>query len=161
MNKAVVRLEAFAEYHQFYLASGDMEDEWDGTCANELIEPLPSGGAVVITGIALGNVRVEVRCLSGPPSVEPKGWDDIVEATIAVPDGVLNVMGWGAESFDERNLAVAGPGMYRVRAYARDRLAQYDLSALRAKERFMFEIWPATGDEPPVSVLLASEFIDR
>ncbi len=161
MNNAVVRLKAFVEYHQFYLASGDMDDEWDGTCANDLIEPLPAGGAVVITGIALGYVRVEVHCSSDPPPVEAKGWDDIVEATIAVPDGVLNVLGWGATSFDDRNLAIAGPGMYRVRAHARDRLAQYDLSALRAKERFMFEIWPADGTEPPVVVLRDSGFASR
>lgn len=156
-----IRGRVWAEYHQFYLMSPQNDELAAATEDNRLLAPMPGGGAIVTTGVSLGGVRYAARPLREAPVLESDGWEDIVEATISVPDGVLNVVGWAAGSVDERNLASAGPGMYRVRAYARDRLAQYDLSALRAKERFMFEIWPATGDEPPVSVLLASEFIDR
>lgn len=156
-----IRGRVWAEYHQFYLMSPENDELAAPTEDNRLLAPMPGGGAIVTTGVSLGGVRYAARPLREAPAPESESWDDIVEATISVPDGVLNVVGWAAGSIDERNLAIAGPGMYRVRAHARDRLAQYDLSALRAKERFMFEIWPADGTEPPVVVLRDSGFASR
>lgn len=136
----------WGEYHQFYLMPPDRDEfDWDGSCANGIIESLSTGGAIVLTGVFLGSIRYSWRSYPAPPSAPGDEWEDTAEVRVRVPDGRLHVEGWGSMTREESNLALYGPGEYAVRCSARGRAAEWDEGKELADEEFLIEIWPAAS----------------
>ncbi|MGM1028400.1 MAG: hypothetical protein ACQEWM_00865 [Actinomycetota bacterium] len=149
----------WAEFHHFALSPDWETFDWDGSARNGVIEPLPGGGAVVVTGVAMGEVPYEWASHAERPTVED-GWDDVVEVVLAVESGDLRVEGWGGMGGESENLASRGPGRYVVRCSARDRDAQWDQVYEAPGEAFRFDVWPAAeGDEE--QVIRSSGFAER
>ena len=76
----------------------------------------------VTTGLEFGHLRVRTDALSNPPDLVTEGWDVIAEVDIRAPSGSILVYDmFGGPSEGLTDLAVAGPGLYRVRIHARNR----------------------------------------
>jgi hypothetical protein len=86
-------------------------------------------------------------------------WDEVVEATLVLAGGLARILEWGgAPRHDLPNLAVAGPGTYRLRCHARGRdfakglRGPLDLGedVDLIEEAHLLAIWPA----PPAEVIV-------
>lgn len=97
---------------------------------------------MILTGIALGHVRDHAILHKRPPAAD-LSWDDLAEVTLATSTGEMHIEGWGGMTFDERNLAVSGPGEYRLRVSARGREDEWDHAVEIAQEEFRLDIWRA------------------
>lgn len=150
----------WAEYHHFTLSPDWETFDWDGTAPNGTIRPLPGGGAVILTGVALGEVPYEWASHVARPAVE-EAWDDVVEVVIDVDGGGLRVEGWGGMGHGSEDLATRGPGRYVVRCSARARDAQWDLVYEPPGEAFRFDVWLADEDDPAERVIRSSGFAER
>ncbi|MBN9613347.1 MAG: hypothetical protein J0H64_07810, partial [Actinobacteria bacterium] len=110
----------WCEYHQFYLvpstASADID--WNGECANALIEPFSKGGAVILTSVFMGKVRYTWRGYPGRPQSAAEAWEKTAEVIVRTSTGELYVESWACEPHDDSNLAQHGPGEYVVRCSA-------------------------------------------
>ncbi|XVV10824.1 hypothetical protein ACQP2X_39190 [Actinoplanes sp. CA-131856] len=107
-----------------------------------------SVGAMIYTGIDRGRVHVTVDLLdTAPEPVDTGSWDDIVEISITAPHGRLQVhqLEYGPTD-DVPNLPVLsqhGPGVYRLRAHARNRDEHYDAVWDEPTEQYLLTLWPA------------------
>lgn len=73
------------------------------------------------------------------------GWGVVTETDLACPEGVISVCDWGGLGHDELgDLAMAGPGRYRVRVHARNRTVDQE----RSTETRHLLIWPVTEETP-------------
>lgn len=149
----------WAEYHQFYLLLDWAAFDWNGDALNGLIGPAGRGGAVVLTGVALGEVPYAWATHGERPIVDD-GWDDIVEIVLDVRNSALRVQGWGGLGQESEDLATRGPGRYVVRCSARDRDAQWDGVYEAPGEAFRFDVWPALEGDA-AAVIRSSGFADR
>ena len=111
------------DYHQYEVAGGcpdgDFVDELPG-----LARRSGGGWVVVITGAQYGEITVEGESVMDPPSAVEEGWDVVGEVDVLVEDGeALLVSDWAGPANPEiGNLAITGPGLYRLRIHARGRL---------------------------------------
>ncbi|WP_084959397.1 hypothetical protein [Thermoactinospora rubra] len=85
-----------------------------------------SGGVVGVYAYEASTICLTVKAFGSAPPLRLKGWEDVVEVGVVSRSGRLEVpsMTEGAEEGAGRplpDLAVAGPGRYRVRVYARAR----------------------------------------
>ena len=112
-----VRLNIFADYHQFYLEDGnseaDLTEIWDERTSADMIA---TGPGVVGVGTARNyHVPVTVRMLDSEPEEDLGRWDHVTEASLAVPSGRLLVSG-PTEWPDVRRIAIK-PGHYRAQTW--------------------------------------------
>jgi hypothetical protein len=126
--------------------------------SNGLVAVVP-GYAMVWTGTFYGRVGLTLDLRQDPPPVDLADWDEVVEVTLPLDAGQARIQEWGLGPRDDLpNLAVAGPGTYRLRCHARGR---DDASGLRGpvdigeqvdviEEAHLLAIWPA----PPSDVLI-------
>lgn len=136
----------YITYHLFYLV--DAQDETvalpnDLQESNGLICPLATG-AVVITGTDMGKVTVGVDVLAAEPEPSMEGWDEGAEVSVYAPQGKLNAgsMESGPPGLPE--LSAHGPGWYRIRCLARNRLAELNsIGSEVNSEEFLLQCWPA------------------
>lgn len=148
-----------SSYHQFYVHNGDPEMNWDGATPNGLAVFISGPGVVISTSAWGATHRYEWMSADGPIALQADEWDDVVEVLAEAPTGTLSVEGWAGNGGDERNLAVAGPGTYVVRVYARGRdMSFWDDMPDRSSEEFRVEVWPATNEHP--RILKRSAFAD-
>ena len=133
-------------YHLFYLV--DYRDEtvpqpWDLQGSNGLVCPLTSGG-VVITGTDMGKVAVHVSPLDFEPELSLQGWDEGADVSVYAPHGRLYVDAVAYDYPGLPRLTKHGPGWYRIRCLARNRLAEMNAIKDRAgTEAFSLACWPA------------------
>ena len=79
-------------------------------------------GAVVLTGTDTGFITVGVSLLDAEPEFSLDGWEEAVDVSVHAPKVQLAVDRFGkTPSLPE--LSTAGPGWYRIRCMARDRLS--------------------------------------
>ncbi|UKA68370.1 hypothetical protein LFT44_08285 [Arthrobacter sp. FW306-05-C] len=133
-------------YHLFYLI--DFQDETvpapkDLEESNGLICPLRSG-AVVITGTDTGKVTVSVDLHDAEPELSMDGWDEGADVSVHAPHGKLNVDAVGYEFPGLPELSTQGPGWYRIRCLARNRLAELNsIGSDPRSEEYLIVCWPA------------------
>jgi hypothetical protein len=113
------------EYDQYYLRDLGMLAEVPDevfTGGTGLISA-PPGIAVVHAGTHTGPVRVTVQARTEPPpQPDLEQWEEVVEVSVSTQAGRVLVEEWGGPTRDDLgNLALAGPGSYRLRVHARGR----------------------------------------
>lgn len=142
------RYDIFADYFQFYLWDGryhpdDLGVFTDEECARHVkIAP----HAIVIMPIRNMTVPVALDLRDTAPA-EPDltEWDHVVDVSLALPSGELELEGWQEEPIDR--IAVA-PGSYRVRLClgGLDTLSE---DGLDGDDHYRLTLWPAP-EEPLV-----------
>jgi hypothetical protein len=146
----------------------DVDTDLDGELDHDLseIRSVPQPGGVfrrkgpqmawVCTGSDVGYLPVRGESLSqAPPDVEP-GWDCVAEISLFIRSGDLRVLNWDTSGTgDEPNLALAGPGWYRLRGHVRGRDADWhgrgDVSRAAEEEHHLL-VWPEAFAESTVLV---------
>ncbi|MEO3778698.1 DUF6461 domain-containing protein [Micromonospora sp. B11E3] len=104
--------------NRFALIEGRLPDGVDFV-GNGLVAVV-DGGAVIRTGVADGDVKVQLSVLAeAPPEVE-SGWEEVVEVSWRAAEGRASVVGPdGAARLRDRT--PPWPGEYRLRVHARGR----------------------------------------
>lgn len=136
------RYEIFADYFQFHLWDrrhhpDDLGIFTEEECARH-IKVAPH--AVVIMPVRNMTVSVEIEVRADAPSAPNLDeWDHIVDVSLVLPSGELEVEGWQEQPID---LIVLEPGSYRVRALfaGLDTLSD---DGLNGDDRYRLVIWPA------------------
>jgi hypothetical protein len=129
--------------HRFLLVDGKQPDDLGddaGFRENGLVRAVP-GGLLVRAGVQEGHVSVTVQVVEGEPGAPEPQWEEVVELSWWVEEGLASVQGPSGER--DPSLALVGPpwpGEYRVRVCALGRDDPDD------GESYQFTIWrrPAT-----------------
>jgi hypothetical protein len=135
------------DYSQYWVAAGPDIEPGEEIVPGLLLGLGPQAVAV-LTGVQSGRVTVSARAVPEPPAVAGAGWDVVAEADLDCPEGVVSVCDWGGPGHDELgDLAIAGPGRYRVRVHTRNR---EPAGRRRSAEEHHLLIWPVTQPAPPL-----------
>ncbi len=113
--------------------------------SNDLVAPM-SHGALVVTGIHTGPVRVAAEALSGPPNTPTDAeWEEVVEISVHAPSGRLRVDSLQhGPTPGHPLLSPSGPGWYRLRVHARGRDILPDKAATSPVEDYLLLTWPSS-----------------
>jgi hypothetical protein len=137
------RYEVFADYFQFYLRDAEVQADppidYDEADVVLMVKAVPH--LVVIQPVRNMNVPVEIEVLDRVPEQIEDGWDQIVEASLDLPSGRLEVMECTTGSVDTIDLP---PGTYRLRAHfgGLDTLSE---DGLDGDDRYRISLWPAVA----------------
>ncbi|WP_433237652.1 hypothetical protein ACQPYK_29330 [Streptosporangium sp. CA-135522] len=116
-------------YDSLHQGGEEAMDALDAAFANGVVGVV-GNSATVITRVENTFVCLTVKALAAAPPIMAKGWERVVEAGVGSPSGELALASW--EPGDQLpNLAVAGPGRYRIRIYVRNQ----DKAAADVSER--------------------------
>ena len=142
-----VRLNVFADYHQFYLqdenSEADLTQIWDERTSVDMIA---TGPGVVGVGTARNyQVPVTVRMLDSEPGEALGRWDHVTEASLAVPSGRLLVSG-PTDWPNVRRIAIE-PGYYRARVHCAN-LESVAQNGIDGDDYYEVVLWPG-AEEPP------------
>jgi hypothetical protein len=136
-------------YHQYYLCGADYDFE-----DLDEVQRLYSGNTVAVgspehlaahSGTHTGVIRLTVEQLDHAPPAPGAEWECAVEVSLYSTSGELWLEQWGGDAVrDVGNLALAGPGWYRVRVQTigRDRGYAKDTTFAWVEEHYL-AIWPA------------------
>jgi hypothetical protein len=149
MTNHVHDLQVFADYHQFYIWDGGTDplapvDYTDDDLRNRVKVALH---VIVIQPMRNMTVPVRIEVRDTDPGWDPSSWDHVVECSLKLPTGHLEVHECtGAAQLDLR----LAPGTYRVRVLFAG-LDSLSSSGLEGNDRYVALVWP--GDEQPLRVL--------
>jgi hypothetical protein len=133
------------DYSQYQVAAGPDIDVGEESVPG-LLRDLGPQAVAVITGLQSGTITVTAQAVQAPPGDVAPGWDVIAETDLYCPEGIISVSDWAGPDHPELGeLAIAGPGRYRLRVHARNREAGQERSA----EQHHLLIWPVTDATPP------------
>lgn len=128
--------------------------------SNGLAVPM-SEGALIATGIHLGEIRATASSVTGPPPAPTdRFWEEIVEISVYAPAGDLRV-----ESLEHGpvgglpSLSPAEPGWYRLRVHARGRSRLPDKTSSEPVEDYLLVAWPAP--QADTDIMRASERMEQ
>lgn len=96
---------------------------------------------------------LEVQVGATPPTSDLVGWDRVVEASLALPSGVLVLHGPSDYLPAAPHLTLA-PGTYRLRAYFGG-LDTLSSDGLEGADHYKVVLWP--GAEQELTVLMPSD----
>ncbi len=145
----IKRYQIFADYFQFYLWDADERpnapEDYDGEDIRSRIKAAPF--VVVIQPIRNREVPVEIELPPAPPLLVLDDWDHVVEASIDLPSGRLEIHECTGGSIDILSVT---PGSYRVRACFAG-LGTLSEDGLDGDDHYHITLWPASP--APVDVL--------
>lgn len=143
------RYEIFADYHQFYLWDhGAMPDAALDYSEDDLqLRVKTAPFLVVIQPERNMSVPVELDILDGPPDEALDLWDHVVEASLDLPSGRLEIHECTGGSIDILSVA---PGTYRVRACFGGLTTLTD-DRLDGEDHYRLVLWPAPA--APLAVI--------
>src|SRR5579859_6891636 len=105
------------DYSQYWVAAGPDIVAGDERVPGLLTDLGPQAVAV-ITGRQWGKVPVTAMAVPATPGEVDDGWDVVAETDLECAEGVISVCDWAGPDHPELgNLAIAGPGRYRVRLH--------------------------------------------
>ncbi len=142
-------LRIFADYHQFYIWDAGTNplapvDYTDDDLRN-MVKVAPH--VVVIEPMRNMTVPVRIEVHGADPGWNPSSWDHVVECSLDLPTGQLQVHECtGSAQLDLR----LTPGTYRVRVLLAG-LDSLSSSGLEGNDRYVAVLWP--GDKQPLRVL--------
>lgn len=116
-----------------------------------LIAGLPNGRPRIVTGIAMGPVRVEVQRQDAAPLSVAGPWEDVVEVSCRAVGAHVLAAGQYDDAPDP-GLALNPPGTewFRLRVHARGRDLEYDAVATVPREEYLLIAWPHAPAPPTV-----------
>ncbi|WP_067134603.1 hypothetical protein [Microtetraspora malaysiensis] len=133
----------------YFIEDGDFVGEEEPSyaldkAAEAILWGLSAHRVSVITAVENSSVCLTVKVLRRAPRVRPAGWEAVVETGITSPSGKLGLTSW--EMGDPLpELAVSGPGRYRVRIYVRDQKeAMMSVSELPVEEHLVI-VYPGNS----------------
>ncbi|HEY1919919.1 MAG TPA: hypothetical protein VGH27_30475 [Streptosporangiaceae bacterium] len=135
------------DYSQYWVAAGPDISPGQDVISGLLLSLGPQAVAIV-TGVQWGEVTVAARAIPEPPNQVDPSWDVIAETDLECPEGAISVCDWAGPAHDELGeLAINGPGRYRLRVHIRNR---EQVSQDRSTEEHQLLVWPASQPTPPV-----------
>jgi hypothetical protein len=138
----------FVSHHQFQVLAGGESGDYLGlyTVGDDLLQVTGRAQLTVLTGPHTGRVEVAAEVLPVAPPEDLDGWDAAAEATVWCPTGRVAVCGLMGDCPDAlAGLAVGGPGLLRVRVYARSRRTDEEPPGHGA-EQYRVCLWPVDAD---------------
>lgn len=143
------------DYSQYWVAAG-ADIDVGGELIPGLLMGLGSQAVAVMTGKQQGTVPVHARALPGAPVEIEHGWDVVAETDLDCPEGTISVLDWGGPDHPELGqLAIAGPGRYRLRVHVKNRK---DIDGRPSGEEHYLLTWPAAGPRSPVLLTAMDSF---
>ncbi|MBU2670351.1 hypothetical protein KOI35_43305 [Actinoplanes bogorensis] len=97
------------------------------------------GGVVIRTGVAEGQVEIEMNMLDGPPDEIDAGWEEVVDVSWHATEGGASVSGPYDDDLGPRHITPPWPGDYRVRVHARGRDDDAD-------ESYKISVWSGPAE---------------
>lgn len=145
----------FADYHQFYLwdqlhGSNTLIDFTEEDCLRRVAV---AAHVIAIQPDRNMTVPVEIGLLDRPSAEPFDAWDHVVEASLAVPSGILECHECTGGSIDRWRVT---PGFYRVRACFGG-LGTIDAFGIEGGDHYRVDVWPA----PLASVVLLKDYGPR
>ncbi|MFJ9417679.1 hypothetical protein ACIRPT_26425 [Streptomyces sp. NPDC101227] len=122
----------------------EFEPEWT---ANGLVEADPDGdGARILTGQEIGRIHVTAQLWDGRPPLSDDNdtWQDIAEVSVAWRSAFLDFGTTGADEDSAQQIALPGPGDYRLRVHGRHRDDGDPRDDRDPLEEYLIQIWPAS-----------------
>ncbi|WP_427174793.1 hypothetical protein [Arthrobacter sp. 92] len=106
---------------------------------------------LVFAGIYTGPIRLTIGVLDHEPDTIAPGWEDVLEVSLAIPEGnVYFNQPTGADTHEVGSISAADAGSYRVRLHASGRDSDYDLVVETSAERHLVQFWKA----PPANTIV-------
>jgi hypothetical protein len=137
------------DYSQYQVAAGGDTTVGDDSVPG-ILRDLGAQAVAVLTGLQWGTITVTADAVTTAPVQVDPGWDVVAETDLDCPEGTISVLDWGGPDHPELGeLAIAGPGRYRLRVHARNR-ANTDEKSSAEEHRLL--IWPV--EQPAPSRLL-------
>ncbi|CAA2137377.1 hypothetical protein [Methylobacterium bullatum] len=143
------RYEIFADYHQFYLWDhGEMPDTALDYSEDDLRRRVKTAPfLLVIQPERNMSVPVELDIVDAPPDEALDLWDHVVEASLDLPSGRLEIHECTGGSIDILSVA---PGTYRVRVCFGGLTTLTD-DRLDGEDHYRLILWPAPS--APLAVI--------
>jgi len=140
--------EVFADYRQFYLWDRGKNPEAPTTYTKLDVRRRIKTGPHVVVVMPMRNttVPVEVEVHDTEPPYDPAKWDHIVEASLHLTTGQLEVhecTGGPVADFELK------PGWYRVRTFHAG-LGTIDETGLEGRDHYLAVLWPAPSSKVSV-----------
>lgn len=137
--------ELFADYFQFYLWDEDVSPEAPTDYTDEDVTRRLKAAphVVVVQPVRNMTVPVTIEIHAAEPEFDPAVWDHIVECSLALPSGRLQVHECTGGSVAQFTVA---PGTYRVRAFYGG-LDSLDESGLEGDDHYTVALWAAPEGE--------------
>lgn len=146
---AIHKFEVLADYHQFYVWDSGVNPEAPEDYTDEDVSRMVkvAKNVVVVQPVRDLDVPVELELCPSDPGCELATWDHVVECSVEIPSGKLQVHECtGGAVFD----AAIAPGNYRVRVlFAGLGTLSYD--GVDGDDRYRVVLWP--GDIVPLTVI--------
>jgi hypothetical protein len=142
-------LEVYSEYGQFQL--GDRESvlavQWDAAAFQRHLA-VAADVISVATTTMYGDVAVRVEGWDAEPPLDLSPFDQMVEASVEVPTGLLSLT---SVSSDIKLASRLTPGWYRIRV-ASQNLADGagGVATRRGDDRYLVQLWPEVERLPSV-----------
>jgi hypothetical protein len=129
------------DYSQYQVAAGAEMTVGDDSVPG-ILRDMGGQAVAVLTGLQSGVITVTARAVATSPAQVDSGWEVVAETDLDSPEGIISVLDWGGPDHPELgDLAIAGPGRYRLRVHARNRESK--------DEEHHLLIWPAAEPAPP------------
>jgi hypothetical protein len=147
-----VHVQPYAGYHQFYVTSDSSRCEsehrsfWSKDAVRDRLAVATS--TIAVGTDTYGHVPVDIEILDSPSTMPPDGWDHIVESSIDVSSGQLEVS--GCPDPDPLCILNAEPGVYAVRVFSRGLSADPDDGGDYNGDEYVLHLWRATARERSV-----------
>lgn len=133
--------EIFADYHQFYLMDAEknpcMPDEYTN---KDIQRRIKAGKNIVVIHLEINTtVPVDLEILDSAPSESFENWSHIVEASLDLPSGKLQIEECCGETKD---ILVLPSGSYRIRAFYGD-FDKLNFNGLEGNDHYKIVMWEA------------------
>ena len=150
-KRQLPRFRIDSDYYQFhirdgYTQNGALGEAWTAEALK--IDVAVAAGIIGVGTVRNTSVAVSVEVLASPPDVKDlDSWDRVIDASIAIPSGNLELT---SPTWEDRETVAVAPGNYRIRIHSGNIVAAQQPGS-RLRERYKVLIWP--GDMQPVAVI--------
>jgi len=145
-----VHLQIFADYHQFYIwdpVASEQHAPEDWSDDDVEARAKVTDHVFVLCPARNTTVPLTLEIHDGEPDFQMAEWDHIVEASIEIPSGRIEVHECTGGSHADLSVE---PGTYRVRAHYKS-LDSITEDQLDGKDSYMVALW--AGDNTPFRVV--------
>lgn len=137
----------FADYFQFHLLDEASKDDFSTIWTEDALKRMLAAGQTALCAGTLRNVDIEaeISVLESEVTIDPSGYDHIVEASFAIPTGKLVVMGCTDYMPDAPRIDLRA-GNYQV-LYAVSGVDTIVTEWEPAQDKYALYLWPGMPRE--------------